>query len=231
MIISHERKFIFIKTEKTAGTSIEIALSKYCGPRDIITPVSPEDEKIRASLGYLGPQNHRVPLRLWNFRQWRKACLRLQWPTFHSHSDARTIRRFLGDTLWKDYFKFCFERNPWDKVISWYHWNCRNSNDRPQIDDFVKSQQGKKVKGFDLYTIDNRVVVDSVYRFEDLNGAMADIAETISLPEIPILPSAKTSQRKDRRPHYKVLSGESVDIIKRRYEREIAMLGYEWKQK
>ncbi|MEL6382956.1 MAG: chondroitin 4-O-sulfotransferase, partial [Cyanobacteria bacterium J06626_18] len=32
MIISHEYKFIFLKTRKTAGTSIEIALSKFCGP-------------------------------------------------------------------------------------------------------------------------------------------------------------------------------------------------------
>ena len=37
MIISHKHKFIFIKTVKTAGTSIDIALSKICEPQDIIT--------------------------------------------------------------------------------------------------------------------------------------------------------------------------------------------------
>lgn len=58
MIISHQHKFIFIKTKKTAGTSIEIALSKICGEQDIITPVSPEDEKTRMALGYRGPQNY-----------------------------------------------------------------------------------------------------------------------------------------------------------------------------
>ena len=30
-------EFIFIKTRKTAGTSIEIALSNFCKPEDIIT--------------------------------------------------------------------------------------------------------------------------------------------------------------------------------------------------
>ena len=38
MIISHKYKFIFIKTRKTAGTTIEYNLSKYLGHNDIITP-------------------------------------------------------------------------------------------------------------------------------------------------------------------------------------------------
>ena len=62
MIISHAHKFIFLKTNKTAGTSIEIALSKFCGPSDIITPISPEDEEMRRKLGYLGSQNYVLPI-------------------------------------------------------------------------------------------------------------------------------------------------------------------------
>ena len=38
MIISHEHKFIFLKTKKTAGTAIEAALSELCGPSCVITP-------------------------------------------------------------------------------------------------------------------------------------------------------------------------------------------------
>jgi len=40
MIISHKHKFIYIKCRKTAGTSIEMSLSKLCGPQDIITPLT-----------------------------------------------------------------------------------------------------------------------------------------------------------------------------------------------
>ena len=48
MIISHEHKFIFLKTKKTAGTSIELALSQLCGPDDVIPPITDSDEALRA---------------------------------------------------------------------------------------------------------------------------------------------------------------------------------------
>ena len=51
MIASHQHRFIFLKTRKTAGTSVEIALSKVCGPDDVITEISPEDEELRRAAG------------------------------------------------------------------------------------------------------------------------------------------------------------------------------------
>jgi hypothetical protein len=56
MIASRLHNFIFIKTMKTAGTSIEMALSPHCGPDDILTPISvgmtssgPQPASIRAT--------------------------------------------------------------------------------------------------------------------------------------------------------------------------------------
>ena len=48
MIISHRHRYIFIKTHKTAGTSVEISLSRFAGPDDVLTPVAPRDEEVRA---------------------------------------------------------------------------------------------------------------------------------------------------------------------------------------
>ena len=50
MIISHEHKFIFLKTKKTAGTAIEAALSELCGASDVITPYREESEQHRKGL-------------------------------------------------------------------------------------------------------------------------------------------------------------------------------------
>ena len=41
MIVSHEYRFIFIKTVKTAGTSIEAWLSGRCAAGDVFTPIHP----------------------------------------------------------------------------------------------------------------------------------------------------------------------------------------------
>ena len=57
MILSYTNNFLFIKTRKTAGTSIEIALSLKCSKKDVITPISPNDEIIRKRLFGLLPRN------------------------------------------------------------------------------------------------------------------------------------------------------------------------------
>src|SRR5205823_5081789 len=38
VIVSHTHKYIFIKSLKTAGTSIEAALSQHCSENDMVTP-------------------------------------------------------------------------------------------------------------------------------------------------------------------------------------------------
>jgi len=70
MILSHEHKFIFIKTQKVGGTSLEIALANYCRPDDIITGISPKDEQNRRDLGFQGKQNDLLPKSSWEAKDW-----------------------------------------------------------------------------------------------------------------------------------------------------------------
>lgn len=78
MIISHKYRYIFLKTNKTAGTSVEIALSRFCGPDDIITPITPEDEEIRRELGYPGPQNYLIPFSRYELKDWARLLIKRQ---------------------------------------------------------------------------------------------------------------------------------------------------------
>jgi hypothetical protein len=165
MIISHKYKFIFIKTKKTAGTSIEIALSKYCGSEDIISTLGPdiESEKIRQELGYRGPQNYRIPLAKYKPYDLLRLARYRQPMQFNSHAGANYISKYIDRDIWDSYFKFCFERNPWEKVISLYHFMNRHKDNPPPLPEFIQSSQLKDVMCFHLYSNMADILVDRVF--------------------------------------------------------------------
>lgn len=47
MIISHSRKFIFVKTKKTAGTSIECSIAPHLKPGDLASTLVEHKPKYR----------------------------------------------------------------------------------------------------------------------------------------------------------------------------------------
>jgi hypothetical protein len=227
MIISHRHKFIFIKTRKTAGTSVEIALSKFCGPEDILTPINAEDESIRKELGYPGPQNHQIPFSKYSPYDWLKAAYTRRRILFFNHASAAFIMRHIDQNIWDSYFKFCFERNPWDKAISWYYWK-NQKEPRPSIAEFLRSNSPGFGSDFPLYTKGSKIAVDRIFKFEDLNPAMEEIRRRLGLPETPRLVFAKAHYRKDPRNYREILSEEEKNEIARLFSREIAQLGYRW---
>jgi hypothetical protein len=227
MIISHKYKFIFIKTQKTAGTSIEIGLSKFLGNEDVITRISPADERTRKELGYPGPQRYTVPFRNYTRKDWARLFLRSYRLAFFNHASAKWIKAYVGDDIWSSYFKFCFERNPWDKAVSYYYWETTNGLP-PTISEFIQSGRANKVQGFDLYTLDGEIAVDRVCRFERLGEEIKAIASIVGLPEVPVLPRAKGGKRRDKRHYREVLSEADRMKIARVFAREIAHFGYEW---
>jgi hypothetical protein len=227
MIVSHEHRFIFLKTEKTAGTSIEIALSKICGAEDVITPVVAEDEVTRRRAGGRGPQNFMIPFGSYGARDWGRLAVRRRRARFFHHASASFVRDHLDADCWRSYFKFSFERNPWDKVVSWYYWRHREEP-RPTLSEFVQSGAADRIRAFDVYSIDDRVAVDRVCRFERLDEELEQVARSIGLPALPELPHAKGGHRADRRSYRDALSPQDRERIARVYGREIATLGYEW---
>ena len=102
MIISHKHKFIFFKTIKTAGTSIQSALAEHCGERDVITG---EGKK----------NTHKLP----------------KIPALHhEHVYLTFVKQWLEPEIWDSYFKFAFIRNPFDLAVSKYYWDFKNRPDK-----------------------------------------------------------------------------------------------------
>jgi hypothetical protein len=232
MIISHRHKFIFLRTRKTAGTSIEIALSRFCGDEDVITPI-PVDEALRQELSGRGPQNFRVLLeeytpeeraRLERLFAGMPKRLNKKRVRYYNHMTTEQVRALIGTTIWDEYFKFCFERNPWDRAISNYFWLTRKHDPRPSLLEFLRSDKG--LSNFEIYSIDGEIAVDHVGLYEDMDSELERIAELLNLPEEITLPRAKGAVREDRRHYRDVMGHEERSIVERVCAREIAHFGY-----
>jgi len=227
MIVSHRHRFVSIKAEKTAGTSLEIALSEFCGPDDIITPITPNDEAVRAELGFRTAQNYHLPLSVYTRLEWAKLALKRERAAFKNHDPATKIRRVLSDAQWDGYFKFVFERNPWDKVLSYYH-HLGGDPKFGSVWEFMQSGRGGRIRGFELYTVGGVPVVDRIYKHEERAEALAELTERLGLPKPLKMPSykAKGGFRKDRRSYREVLTDREAELIADIYAREIRLLGY-----
>ena len=230
MIISHEHKFIFLKTRKTAGTSVEIALSRFCGEGDVITPISPADEALRQRLSHRGPQNFRVVTRFTpedGAPLSTRKRMRQKQIGYYNHMPAEEIRAIVGTAAWDEYFKFCFERNPWDKAISRYFHGTRGREPRPSLLAFLRSEDPDKLSNFEIYSIDGDLAVDRVGLYENLDSELERIAALLNLPEKKIrLPRAKATFRKDRRHYRDIMGPDERSMIEQVCSREISRFGY-----
>lgn len=228
MIISHKYRFIFLKTAKTAGTSIEIALSKFLGDDDIITPVSSDDENIRRQLDYRGPQNFRRTPGKRRVSSFFSTMFGRRQKAFYNHMPAHEVRDLIGDEIWNGYYKFCFERNPFDRVVSLYYW-CHKTEPRPTMAEFLKHKEIQllSTRGISLYTFDGeQPVVDKIGRYETLTHDLDEIRQRLGIPEPLVLPQAKTSHRTDRRHYSEILDDECRDEIAARFHREMQLFDY-----
>jgi len=238
MIISHKYKFIFIKTRKTAGTSVERALVEHCGPDDVITldhlhqaehDVLSEYAKnykkfwvpVREILTLPQPINLARTLRDWVSR-----------PAFYNHMAASSVKARISRSVWQSYYKFCFERNPWEKSISFYYWQARHGMDYGDFNEYICHRKGGMTLDQALpadwrrYAQNNKIIVDDVYDFNDLQGGLEKALEKTDFPVRHIrveLPHLKGNLRKtDFR-----FSDESDLAIQKIFANEIKCFGYE----
>jgi hypothetical protein len=229
MIVSHEHKFIFLKTKKTAGTSIELALSALCGERDVITPLAEIDEALRA--GGRGAQNWRLH-GWWGsprpFFERRFLKFTAEDYGFYNHMPAEQARKLLNDdAVWRSYFKFAFDRNPWDRQVSWYLYKTKSKRVRPSFERFMASRRRAYVTNYAQYTIEGALAVDFVGRYEsleeDLNKAlqMAGVKRRLAVPHTNVTPNKDESR--GYRSYY---SPATEALVAEWYQPEIALLGY-----
>ncbi|WP_439122663.1 sulfotransferase family 2 domain-containing protein [Marivita sp.] len=212
MIISPARKFIFVHIPKTGGTSLALALEDRAHRDDILIGDTPKAIKRKGRLKKLTAKG-----RLWK------------------HSTLADIDGVLKPDALNDMFVFTLVRNPWDRIVSYYHWLRGQSFDHPAValakavpfEDFVLhpgTGASLRASPYASYVTDaagiNRAA--AYVRLEALEQDLAPVSAHLGFRLE--LPHANASDRpRDYRTAY---SGQSARAVAEMCEHDIAQFGY-----
>lgn len=210
MIILHSRRVVFVRCRKTAGTSLEIELSRHALAGDVITPISPRDEVIRQAAGGRSPQNY----------------VRPNATDYYNHMTATQIIEVMGRKLWESYFSFCIERNPWDKVVSLFFHRLGRSTNCTTLSDFISTGEFLDARNSNLYLSEGRCLVDYVGKYESLDESLGFVFSTVGLKYSGLVHSAKRHFRPPGDDYRRNYSPKDADAVAEAFAAEIAFHGY-----
>ncbi len=232
MLISHKYRIIFVHVQKTGGDSLEKAL-RSVDPDAVDSPpikwprrLQKEVIQLASIPGTEGFWHGRAPL-----------CE-------GKHLFARDVQDSLDSAVWRSYFKFAWVRNPFDRLVSWYHmiqqlnqdyrlWKYARS-ESSDFDSFVRNctavvyESPFERKSFCFNQIDyitderGRTIVDFVGRFESLEEDFARLCELAGLPKLR-LGKYNSSKHGNYRSYY---TDETREVVCTRYQRDLEAFNY-----
>lgn len=212
-MVIHDCKAVFIHIPKTGGVSLTHAImSEILGYR---------------THGEIGKMPNDLKFRF-EVRNAQK----------HAFGKA-FVPHHLSKGQWDEYYKFAVVRNPWDRLISEFHWRQTRPAHRPStnLDEFItyceKRMNSKSSR--DIYWAHaqlqsdfvtgrkGKLLVDKLYRFENMPDTYIDLARKLNLP----LRNEKhnTSDHKHYREYYNT---KQRDRVAKLYRKDIEGFGYEF---
>jgi len=209
MIISPGRKFIFVHIPKTGGTSLALALERRAMKDDILIGDTPKAQRRRGRLTSLKPAG-----RLWK------------------HSTLGDIHGVVDPA---DYFVLTIVRNPWDRLVSYYHWLQLQSFQHPAValaqslsfSEFINHDATKtalQAQPYHSYVRDaaGAIRCDLFARLETLENDLAAFWDHVGFA-CPIGQTNVSSRGRDWRPYY---SDADAGLISTICSADITAFGY-----
>ncbi|NNK79073.1 MAG: sulfotransferase family 2 domain-containing protein [Litoreibacter sp.] len=213
MIISRGRQFIFVHIPKTGGTSLALALEARAMKDDIMLGDTPKATRRRRRV-----RDVKSSGRLWK------------------HAALRDIRGLVTDEEIASFKVFTMVRNPWDRIVSYYHWLRGQSFDHPAVQlakasnfsSFLNHEQTRaslRAQPCESYVTNEAGALrcDLFLRLEHLDEDLPRLEELLDLRIAP-LPHVNRSEREEGyRAHY---SAADRALVEELAAPDIARFGY-----
>jgi len=156
------------------------------------------------------------------------------------HKTAVEKRRELGEFRWRRAFKFAFVRNPWDRVVSHYHYRVKTNqtglgDGHLSFRDWVIAvYRDRDCRYLDqpmmfqpqwawISDVEGRLMLDFVGRFESLESDLREVSKRVAQPIR--LPHLKRSERVNYTGYY---DDETRRLVAEAFHVDIVKFGYEF---
>lgn len=171
------------------------------------------------------------------------------------HATAAHIQNYIP-VEWRNYFKFCFVRNPYSQAVSLYNWRtfvqsgashlgCQTKNQeniKVSFKEFLRRLEDKHrsdheelvrplvekhaIPGWAIYTLNDRIAVDYVGRFENLRSDMEKICNIVGIPSnLEKMPMSKKLVGSDSYQNF--YDAECRDMVQRFWKKEFDAFSYD----
>jgi hypothetical protein len=204
VVVSHHYRFVFLKTLKTAGTSIEVCLSRVLPDTDSLSPIRPFVE------GHVA-RNYEIE---------GKGML-------FNHMTHSQISDLMGDHI-SDYYFWCVERHPLDKCLSHYAMlknspNHNRGNQSLTWEEYVL--RGDFPVDLMKWSDGKRVLVDKVLDYRKIEDEIPDLLKSVfDISSFTLDLRAKSGFRIEGIPALEEITSEQRGIIMGAFAKSNALL-------
>lgn len=222
MLISHSKQFIFIHIYKTAGTSVTKMLIPYARVKDRM--VYDDTWPTKKVIGLITKLMH-----------WEDSGHR-QFTGFHKHEPIAEVKTKLPSEQFDNYYKFCFVRNPFDWLVSFYEYI--KQTPRHRLKQFVESQDFNNFVAWYISQAPSKqvdflwdpeteqVLVDHIGYFEDLENDIAKIVDRLELSSKRTLSHKNPSKHRKKRSYKDYYTDDTIALVEDYFEKDLSILGY-----